>query len=116
MGFHPGTGLVYLPTMELRAPCDDRPFDLAHWMHSPNGEASMGVAFPNTDAPLDAGHSALVAWDPVRQHPVWKVATPGTWNGGVLSTAGGLVFQGQMDGYLRAYAAGTGTELWSFAA
>ena len=116
MAFNPGTGLVYLPTMELPALYDDRPFDLAHWKHSPNGEASMGVAFPNADAPLDAGHSALLAWDPLRQHPVWKVATPGTWNGGVLSTAGGLVFQGQMDGFLRAYAADSGTELWSFAA
>jgi len=116
MAFSPQTGLVYLPTMELPALYDDRPFDLAHWRHSPNGEASMGVAFPNVDAPLDAGHSALLAWDPVRQRPRWKLATPGTWNGGVLSTAGGLVFQGWMDGTLRAFAADTGAELWRFPA
>ena len=36
------------------------------------------------------------------------------WNGGVLSTAGGLVFQGQLSGEFSAYDAATGEELWSY--
>ena len=34
----------------------------------------------------------LLAWDPVQQREVWRVEHAGPWNGGVLSTAGGLVF------------------------
>ena len=36
----------------------------------------------------------------------------GPWNGGVLATAGGLVFQGTADGRFVAYDAQTGTKLW----
>ena len=36
------------------------------------------------------------------------------WNGGTLSTAGDLVFQGTADGYLSAYDAASGPRLWRF--
>jgi quinohemoprotein ethanol dehydrogenase len=36
------------------------------------------------------------------------------WNGGTLSTAGGLVFQGTADGYFSAYHASSGKRLWRF--
>ena len=75
--FSPKTGLAYVPTTELPASNVDG------------------------DAPADAGKSALVAWDPVKQQPLWAVPTPGAFSGGVLSTAGELVFQGQADGYSR---------------
>ncbi len=39
---------------------------------------------------------------------------PGPWNGGVLATAGGLVFQGNGQGNLVAYSARDGAKLWSF--
>ncbi len=87
--FSPKTGLVYLPTTEL----------------------------PSTipaDAPADTGKSALVAWDPVKQRPNWAVPTPGAFSGGVLSTAGDLVFQGQSDGYITAYSAAEGRRVWAF--
>jgi mono/diheme cytochrome c family protein len=38
----------------------------------------------------------------------------GAWNGGVLSTAGNLVFQGTADGNIVAFTADTGERLWSF--
>jgi quinohemoprotein ethanol dehydrogenase len=56
--------------------------------------------------------ASLQAWDPVRQRLVWEVMTPGLFNPGTLTTAGNLVFQGRVDGTLRAYAADTGKELW----
>ncbi len=34
------------------------------------------------------------------------------WNGGTLTTAGNLVFQGTADGRLVAYNAATGEKLW----
>ncbi len=58
----------------------------------------------------------LKAWDPATNKEVWRVEQPGAWNGGVLSTAGGLVFQGNAAGFFNAYAADTGAALWSFAA
>jgi quinohemoprotein ethanol dehydrogenase len=58
--------------------------------------------------------SSLLAWDPVKQRAVWRVALPGLWNGGVVATAGNLVFEGKTDGQFAAYAADTGKELWSF--
>jgi quinohemoprotein ethanol dehydrogenase len=116
MAFHPGTGLVYVPTMELPGFYDDRGVDPATWRHRPNVLPSAGVEYLNDDAPLDAGRSELVAWDPLARRAAWKRPTPGVWNGGVISTAGNLVFQGQIDGHFKAYAADTGEELWSFAA
>jgi quinohemoprotein ethanol dehydrogenase len=88
--FSPKTGLAYVPTTELPATDVDG------------------------DTPADAGKSALVAWDPVKQQPRWAVPTPGAYSGGVLATAGDLVFQGQADGYLTAYSAAEGRRVWAF--
>ncbi|MYJ76220.1 MAG: PQQ-binding-like beta-propeller repeat protein, partial [Gammaproteobacteria bacterium] len=51
-------------------------------------------------------------WDPVAQKEAWRVQHPSTWNGGLLTTAGNLVFQGRSDGYFAAYAADTGELKW----
>jgi quinohemoprotein ethanol dehydrogenase len=58
----------------------------------------------------------LLAWNPATQKRAWQVDTRSGINGGILATAGNLVFQGQIDGRFSAYAAATGTELWRFAA
>jgi quinohemoprotein ethanol dehydrogenase len=88
--FSPKTGLTYIPTTELPA--------------------------SNVDgaAPADAAKSALVAWDPVKQRAMWAQPTPGAFGGGVLSTAGDLVFQGQADGYITGYSASEGRRVWAF--
>jgi mono/diheme cytochrome c family protein len=57
------------------------------------------------------GH--LAAWDPVAQEEVWRVQHLGPWNGGILSTAGNLVWQGNAAGFFKAYAADSGEELWA---
>src|SRR5438874_872895 len=57
------------------------------------------------------GH--LSAWDPVQQKEVWRVERTSPVNGGVLSTAGSLVFEGTAQGNLEAYRATTGEKLWS---
>ena len=105
MAFNPQTGLVYIPTMQLG------------FRFTPAPETYLGVvATPHlTDDPLD-GKGALVAWDPVAQRPRWRVQQRWMWNGGALSTAGGLVFQGDNEGWLTAYDAEDGRRLWRFAA
>jgi quinohemoprotein ethanol dehydrogenase len=56
----------------------------------------------------------LVAWDPINQVARWKVDHPVLMGGGVLATAGNLVFQGRSDGLLIAYRATDGARLWEF--
>src|SRR4029077_15051441 len=55
----------------------------------------------------------IKAWDPVAQKEKWQVSMGGSWNSGLLSTAGGLVFGGDAFGMFSAYDAKTGTKLWS---
>ena len=63
---------------------------------------------------LDTVKGKLVAWDPVMQKQAWAVERPGPWNGGMLSTAGNLVFEGTAAGHFEAYRADTGEKVWSF--
>ena len=119
MSFDPATGLVFIPSFELGfAYVPDANFvhrDLA---------VNLGVDLAAASLPQDPavkqqilqsvrGH--LIAWDPVQQRKVWDVTYPAAWNGGVLSTDGGLVFQGDAGGHLNAYAAADGSKLWSYA-
>lgn len=60
----------------------------------------------------DSFRGHLLAWDPVRQKAAWRIEQPGPWNGGVLTTGGRLVFQGQGGSGLHAYDAETGKRLW----
>jgi len=73
---------------------------------------NVGVA---TNNPRDV-RGYLLAWDPVNQKEVWRANYLGPWNGGVLTTAGNLVVQGNAAGYLSAYRADTGEKLWSMSA
>ena len=61
--------------------------------------------------PSASARGFLRAWDPVKQRRIWQVSTATYWNGGVLSTAGGLVMQGDIEGRLNVYDADTGRTL-----
>ncbi|MFV8818603.1 PQQ-dependent dehydrogenase, methanol/ethanol family [Haliea sp. E17] len=106
--FSPRTGLVYIPIMEMGA---------LFGPPQPNMTgitANMGVTMiPDPDLP-ESRRSYLRAWDPVKQQEAFTIDLPGDWPGGVLATAGDLIFQGRMDGYLKAYNASTGEEVWSW--
>ncbi|MFI5058428.1 MAG: c-type cytochrome, partial [Candidatus Acidiferrales bacterium] len=56
----------------------------------------------------------LIAWNPVEQREVWRDTHPVVESGGVLATAGNLVFQGRADGIFLAYRATDGAKLWEF--
>lgn len=88
MSYSPVTQLTYVPIMDLRR-------------NSPPGPDALPMV------------GRLVAWDPKTQTARWSVENPLIINGGVLSTAGNLVFQGQGTGEFAAYAADTGQKLWS---
>ncbi|MEM9750248.1 MAG: PQQ-dependent dehydrogenase, methanol/ethanol family [Pseudomonadota bacterium] len=59
-----------------------------------------------------SSHSVLRAWDPVTQKTVWEHKYPDTfWDGGVMTSGGGLVFRGDALGDLSVFAADTGALL-----
>ncbi len=120
MAFNHGTGLVYIPAMESMAPYSTTPsfryLPGHHWNTGQRADAGDDLA-SLPPALISAVmkrmmKGRLIAWDPVRQRKVWQVDHRTMWNGGVLTTASGLVFQGTGDGRLVAYDAGSGETLW----
>jgi quinohemoprotein ethanol dehydrogenase len=108
MSFSPDTGLVYIPAQEvLGAYLRDDKFRRSERGFNLGTEMNVFAAFPPEAA---SGH--LLAWDPVRQREAWRIPHGLPWNGGVLSTAGNLVFQGTADGRFVAYRADDGWPLW----
>jgi len=106
--FSPRTGLVYIPIMEMGA------FIGPPTPGVKDFTAGMGVTMiPDAELP-GSRRSYLKAWDPVAQKAAWTIDLPGVWPGGVLATAGDLVFQGRIDGQLIGYDAKTGKQVWSF--
>ena len=119
MSYNPATGLVYIPVLDFPASYG-QPEEFAYnpGVHNTGADGIIG-GLPDDQAERDAFAALLkgrlVAWDPVKQEEVWRVDYKGPWNGGTLSTAGNLVFQGTADGKFVAYRADSGQELWSFA-
>jgi len=127
MAFNIETGLVYIPTIEDAAifSMPEKPFayqkgGLNHGVEifSPiRGPYGLDADGANRLPPIETlaegqpdytMRGFLRAWDPVKQRLVWEVETSGqwagnffaTWSGGVMTTAGGLVFQGRLTGEL----------------
>ncbi len=106
MAFHPETGLVYVPAIE----------NATFYRQDPDfafipGTWNVGYGLVPPTRPIAvSGH--LLAWDPVAQQEAWRVELPNAWNGGVLATAGNLVFQGTGTRTFAAYRASDGAKLW----
>jgi alcohol dehydrogenase (cytochrome c)/quinohemoprotein ethanol dehydrogenase len=116
MSFSPLTGLVYIPIHQANFVYGNDAAFKAHKMSSNLGVDFSGNAPANAKAAEEALASAqgrLIAWDPVAQKEVWRVERAGPANGGALSTAGGIVFQGTGTGEFTAMDAKTGQQLWS---
>ena len=114
MSFNPATGLAYLPTIEMAGWFSDKDKKPLTWQ-SPSWEMDPGVRFtPGDEVALKMDSSWLLAWDPVKQKAAWKIALPGVWNPGTMTTAGSLVFEGRADGKFVAYQAQDGKALWTF--
>jgi quinohemoprotein ethanol dehydrogenase len=122
MAFSPKTGLVYIPANEIPFPYMQPGGDVTSFKYRSKGW-NVGIDFlvaglPDDEAQLKAIRASLkgrlVAWDPVTQKEKWSVEYDGPWNGGLMATAGGLVFQGSATGEFAAFDAGTGKKLWGF--
>ena len=80
----------------------------------PGGKLWLGGAFKVIASEEQWGN--ITAVDYHTGNIAWKVKTQQPMIGGILATAGGLVFTGQGNGIFAAYDAANGTELWSFQA
>ncbi|MEN7342884.1 MAG: PQQ-dependent dehydrogenase, methanol/ethanol family [Pseudomonadota bacterium] len=120
MSFNPTLGLAFIPAQEIRhtyVTDPNLPDSPVAWNTGMDFSHGLPVEPPRFMLRmLKAGaRGRLIAWDPIKQAPRWTVEHPTTWNGGTLSTAGELVFQGQLGGDLVAYDAKDGTALWRYA-
>jgi PQQ-dependent dehydrogenase (methanol/ethanol family) len=78
----------------------------------PGGKLWLGGAFKVI--PTEESFGNVTAVDYNTGKIVWQKKTPLPMMGGALTTAGGLMFTGEGDGWFRAYDAKTGDVLWSF--
>ncbi len=108
--YSPRTGLVYIPVIEGASFIGDEGVD---FKHQPKLGGLAVNMVPDPDLP-GARRGFLKAWDPVTQTARWSTQLPGNWPGGVMATAGDLVFQGRIDGNIVAYDARSGKEVWKF--
>jgi len=115
MAFNPQTGLAYLPAQNIPVNLMDN----KNWTFRGNtpGEPHGGLGwnlamYANVERPTSKPFGRLLAWDPVKQQAAWQAEHVSPWNGGTLTTAGNLVFQGTADGRFLAFDATTGARLW----
>jgi PQQ-dependent dehydrogenase (methanol/ethanol family) len=115
MSFNPRTGLVYMPVQGVPISLvDNKDWKLnAVRPGEPHSGVGWNIAmFANVEPPTSKPFGRLIAWDPIAQKEAWRVEHVSPWNGGTLTTAGELVFQGTADGRFVAYHAKTGAKLW----
>ncbi len=107
MAYSKQTGLFYVPSNE---------WGMDIWNEGiayKKGAAYLGAGF--TIKPIFEDHiGSLKAIDPATGAIKWEYKNKAPLWGGVLTTAGGLVFTGTPEGYLKAFDAETGEELWKF--
>ncbi|QPH54271.1 PQQ-dependent methanol/ethanol family dehydrogenase [Pontivivens ytuae] len=107
MSYSQRTGLFYVPSNEWGMDIWNEPVTYRR------GAAYLGSGF--TIKPNYEDHiGSLKAIDPLTGEWVWEVQNGAPLWGGVMTTAGGLVFTGTPEGHLVAYDDETGEELWSF--
>ncbi|VFU10658.1 PQQ-dependent dehydrogenase, methanol/ethanol family [Methylocella tundrae] len=102
------TGLFYAPMIRL---CMDyEPFQITYAAGQPYTGADTAV-YPEKG---ETNMGALIGWDAASKRVVWSDPEPFAVASGVLATAGGLVFYGTLEGYLKAVDARSGKELYRF--
>lgn len=107
--FSPETGLFYVPTNHV---CMDyEPFRVSYTPGQPYVGATLSM-FPAPNS--HGGMGNFIAWDARQGKIVWSNKEQFSVWSGALATAGGVVFYGTLEGYLKAVDAKTGKELYKF--
>lgn len=106
MAVHPGLRLAFAANLEQ--PMTYHVEASAY----PGGKLWLGGAFKNVPGEEQFGNVTAVNLDTGKI--AWKARTPQPMIGGVLATAGDLVFAGEGNGWLKAYDAKSGKVLWQY--
>jgi len=116
MSYSRNTGLVYIPSTEnFMTYVGQEAFERSDRGWNTGTDMAQGARLSMAAGDAAPENKAyLLAWDPVAQEEVWRQPqlVP-TASAGVLSTAGGLVFQGNAAGEFVAYRDTDGERLWS---
>lgn len=117
MSYSPETRLVYIPVQDAGFPYSPeknwKPARLGYNIGNDLSAGAMPADPAVRAAARKAATGALIAWDPVKQAEIWRVQYDQPSNGGILSTAGNLIFQGTAAGRFASYSATSGKLLWS---
>jgi PQQ-dependent dehydrogenase (methanol/ethanol family) len=106
--YSPETQLFYVPTNHV---CMDyEPYKVSYTA----GQAYVGAAVAMYPPKGDSNMGNFIAWDGKTGKIVWSDKEQFSAWGGALATAGGVVFYGTLEGYLKAVDAKTGKELYKF--
>jgi PQQ-dependent dehydrogenase (methanol/ethanol family) len=106
--YSPITKLFYVPTNHV---CMDyEPFRVSYTA----GQPYVGATLSMYPAPGGTHLGNFIAWDAGKGEIVWSIPEPFSVWSGALATAGGVVFYGTLEGYIKAVDATTGAELWRF--
>jgi len=106
--YSPDTGLFYVPTNHV---CMDyEPFRVSYTAGQPYVGATLSMYPP----PGKDIMGNFIAWDAKTGKIVWSLPEQFSVWSGALATAGGVVFYGTLEGYLKAVDAKTGKELYKF--
>ncbi|MBU2360163.1 methanol/ethanol family PQQ-dependent dehydrogenase [Loktanella sp. M215] len=107
--YSPDTGLFYVPTNHV---CMDyEPFRVSYAAGQPYVGATLSM-FPAPDS--HGGMGNFIAWDATKGEIKWSLPEQFSVWSGAMATAGGVVFYGTLEGYLKAVDAETGEELYKF--
>jgi len=106
--YSPETKLFYVPTNHV---CMDyEPFRVSYTAGQPYVGATLSMYPP----PGETNMGNFIAWDAGKGKIVWSDPEQFSVWSGALATAGGVVFYGTLEGYLKAVDAKTGKELYKF--
>jgi len=105
--YSPQTGWFYVPVNNI---CMD--YEGVEVKYSA-GQPYVGAIVRMFPGP-GGNRGRFIAWDPTVGKVKFDLKENLAAYGGVLTTAGGVVFYGTMEGWLKAVDARTGTELWRF--
>ncbi|MBI2798875.1 MAG: methanol/ethanol family PQQ-dependent dehydrogenase [Gammaproteobacteria bacterium] len=119
--FSPMTGLFYVPTNHVCMNYEPvsggeyvagQPYVNAVLSMFPAGRVSPGAEFGNNAENNNLGN--FIAWDAGQGKIKWSIPERFSVWSGALATAGGVVFYGNLEGYLKAIDAKSGKLLWKF--
>jgi quinohemoprotein ethanol dehydrogenase len=118
MAYSPQTGLVYIPAQDFpMGYAGDKNFKYIPGLENMATDQALMIPPDDPDELKKAiakFGGKLLAWNPLTQKEAWSAPHETVTNGGVLATAGNLVFQGTGSGFFQARRADTGKLLWIF--